>query len=92
METLFIERLISSVTELEPLADNCRDVLVWHIHFESNRSDPYPINWRLEQPTKLIPDPAGASREPYLVGNVRHMLKRKLSDPKTLSGGYRSAA
>lgn len=67
IETQFLERIISSLAELEPLANGCQDVLVWHTKMEARKTDPYPYNWQLPQPSGLIPDEKFTATARYVV-------------------------
>ncbi|GJP45442.1 hypothetical protein CLOM_g4831 [Closterium sp. NIES-68] len=41
-ETTFIEQLVADESQMEALADDCSQVLVWHVHLEAPRISPFP--------------------------------------------------
>lgn len=65
LESLFLELLVPDESELEPLADDCQQVWVWHVKFEG-RWLPYPRSWRVVQPVRLVP---GEYRGSYFLIN-----------------------
>lgn len=88
IETLFLDKLVTGVHELEPLADNCQDVYIWHVKFESAPNEPYPKDWRLPQPQNLVPDSdpiRGISR--YVLANGE---RQKIKDyNESIPFGYK---
>ena len=64
LESDFVSQLVASPAELEPLADLCRRVLVWHKHAEDASAALYPEDWRLVNPalTRLEGRKKGGSR------------------------------
>eukprot|EP00271_Cylindrocystis_brebissonii_P016859 TRINITY_DN4155_c0_g1_i7.p1 TRINITY_DN4155_c0_g1~~TRINITY_DN4155_c0_g1_i7.p1 ORF type:complete len:239 (-),score=49.01 TRINITY_DN4155_c0_g1_i7:931-1647(-) len=57
IETNFLDSLIASPEDLEPLADDCQSVFVWHVKFEAMGGRLYPgLGWHLPQPAQLTAD------------------------------------
>eukprot|EP00271_Cylindrocystis_brebissonii_P004904 TRINITY_DN16827_c0_g1_i1.p1 TRINITY_DN16827_c0_g1~~TRINITY_DN16827_c0_g1_i1.p1 ORF type:complete len:437 (-),score=51.76 TRINITY_DN16827_c0_g1_i1:135-1445(-) len=69
LENDFLEKLVRSVDELEPLADLCESVHVWHVRFESRSRVSFPRLWHKPQPQLLSSD--NSSLAPGLVNLVK---------------------
>ncbi|GBG74696.1 hypothetical protein CBR_g19101 [Chara braunii] len=61
LETNFLDRLIANETYLEPLANGCRDVWVWHRHQEAVRSQAFPRLWLANHTVAYNPSLANAN-------------------------------
>ena len=45
LETTFVEQVIDRVSDLEPLANNCTSVYIWHVKTDdrlAGKEDPFP--------------------------------------------------
>lgn len=75
IETRLLESLVEEIEALEPLANDCQEVNVWHTKLESWYNDPYPKDWRLPQPENLAPDKTNEHSPRYIVRGERYYIK-----------------
>lgn len=76
LESQFLEDLVHDPSRLEPLADDCTDVWVWHAHAEASPHSAYPRDWWVAHPSDLVPiDDAANSSWPFVVMDQRHGIK-----------------
>jgi hypothetical protein len=52
-ETTFIEQLVGSEADMEGLAGDCRELLVWHMRMEAATRSIYPTSWTLRTSMNL---------------------------------------
>ena len=73
LEANFLQKLVPDATFLEPLANGCTEVLVWHMHVEANPRFRYPKGWVIPQPQNLVLAEKGSNWR-FVVHGKRHAI------------------
>ncbi|EHA8590739.1 putative beta-1,4-xylosyltransferase IRX9H [Cocos nucifera] len=52
-ETTFIEQLVEDESQMEGLANNCSEIMVWHLHLEAPELI-YPKGWLMQKNLEVV--------------------------------------